>query len=528
MVSLRSAAGWLLVGAAGVPSLQAQSRDWSPDDRAIVGDFTVITAVAAGEQLVYAATPDAVIAWDPQGRRWQGPFTPPAATFLSGVTAALADPVDQSLWLVQRTGWARFDPQLRLWEQGALPGGVIDAALDRNNPAAGLFLRSPAGWFTAARGAPIATPAGAPKAPLRPASPNDAVRSNPALAANAAAVLRTGHLQGSGYTCAAIASGFTGRGWYIGTAGAGLLYLPEGAALPERLTFGLPGASVGAVFAVPGGVWVATERGGGRDPGLSFVSGALDRFDWHQGSWTRGFPFTQVRRLVGQGNSLWLASDAGLIRLVPSSDQLSIFDEGRGLPDRRVIDVTARRGRVVAGLVHGLVTLGDSGEPRRLAPSFTGEADAVLVSPDTVWVGTRLGLLAALPEEGDLVQPAALAESPALRDPVVALAWRGDTLVALLRDRLLWRDPVKGGFSLGPPIGSAVGRLHRLINTPDGLFVAGDRGFGRVALNQPLGRPILTPGDLPAEVTDLAADDTYLWVATLRGLVRFRLEAVAR
>jgi hypothetical protein len=49
---------------------------------------------------------------------------------------------------------------------------------------------------------------------------------------------------------------------------------------------------------------------------------------------------------------------------------------------------------------------------------------------------------------------------------------------------------------------------------------------GFTQLQTPVRRFFSTPGDLPGQVTDLAVDDRYLWVATLRGLVRFRLDVV--
>jgi ligand-binding sensor domain-containing protein len=63
-----------------------------------------------------------------------------------------------------------------------------------------------------------------------------------------------------------------------------------------------------------------------------------------------------------------------------------------------------------------------------------------------------------------------------------------------------------------------------VVNGRSGLYVAGDRGVGAAGLATSLRRVFTTPGDLPGQVTDLAVDDDYLWVATLRGLVRFRLD----
>jgi ligand-binding sensor domain-containing protein len=40
-------------------------------------------------------------------------------------------------------------------------------------------------------------------------------------------------------------------------------------------------------------------------------------------------------------------------------------------------------------------------------------------------------------------------------------------------------------------------------------------------------QPLSVPAEIPAAPRDLAVDDQYLWVATSRGLVRWRLEAIA-
>jgi ligand-binding sensor domain-containing protein len=510
----------------GAMSLAAQGRDWSPDDRVVIGDFTTITAVAASNDAVFAVGPSGVVIWRPQQRTWAGPYAPAGAGQLDGVVAALADPLDQSLWIVRRDGWAHFDSQIRLWDVGTV-GGVFDAALDESNPAGGLFLRTTSGWVSAPRGSSVAIPSGPPGRPIRPASVQDAIRANPALQANSASVLLTSRMRNARYTSAARAEGFAGRGWYIGTAGAGLLYLQEGAALPERLTFGLPGNRVAAVASAPNGVWAITERTVGSDPSVSFVGNDLASFEWLQGSWSRGLPFIEARRLVVEGQALWLATDAGLVRVAPRSEDITVFDEGRGLPDNRVLDVAARRGQVVAGTVHGLVLARGDSSPVRLAGTFVDEARAVALGLDTVWAGTRLGLFYVIPGESDLSRPAALEQSPALQGAVLDLAWRADTLVALLQDRLLYREP-GGRFVLGPLFGAQVGRVHTLLNTRDALFVAGENGVASVGLNRPLGRPLLVPLDLPGTVTDIAADDRWLWVATTTGLVRFRLDAVPR
>ncbi len=504
-------------------SMQAQSRAFSTDDRLILTDFTRISAVATSRDRVFAVTADALVAYDAAGRRWEGPYAPPRPGALRGVFAAIADPLDGSVWLARPDGYLHFDPGIQLWDEGTVAGRIIGIALDELAPGSGIFLRTTGGWYNAGRGG-AAFPTSAPQRPLRPPTVDDAIRSNPAILATSASLAFSIRLRTVRYTSAARAEAFTGLGWYLGTSGAGLVYFRDGAGLPESLPFGLPSDAVNAVYAGPDGVWAVTERTTTSDPAVAFIGGQLDLFQWLQGPRATGLPFQQARRIVGQGSSLWIGTESGVVRLNPRTEEVERFDEGRGLPDARVLDVAQQRGRVVVGTAHGLAEWRDSLGFRRLAPEFTDAALSILPMGDTTWVGTRLGLFVALPGERDLLQPDALREGLTLQAAVVDLAWRVDTLVLLSEQRLLWRDPASGRFTAGPLLGNALGRLHTIVNGTRGMFIAGEQGIGFAQLNAPIQRPVLVPGDLPGQVTDLALDERHVWVATIRGLVRLRRE----
>jgi hypothetical protein len=100
-----------------------------------------------------------------------------------------------------------------------------------------------------------------------------------------------------------------------------------------------------------------------------------------------------------------------------------------------------------------------------------------------------------------------------------------DTLVALTRDELLWttgREP----WQVGPRLSGTLGALRALTEWRDGFWVAGQRGVAHVSIGGPGGLPLATGADLPGEPLDVAVEGPYLWVATVAGLVRFRLDAV--
>jgi len=509
---------------AGGPSLTAQGRAWSLADRTIVSDGAVVTAVAAGLDRVYACGPGGLLLYDPMARTWSGPYFPPLVEMLAQVSSAMVDPVDGSLWLAAGTNWLHYLAVIDAWEQGSLSGIIGTLAFDADIPASGVYFRVGTRWYLLPRGSNLSAPAPAPARMLKPATVEEALRDNPGLALIGNALLLNGRRDPARLLSVARDPG--GRGWWLATDGVGLLFLPFGATTPERMMFGLPSRSVAAVYAAPGGVWAATDVLGGTPAAVSFIPATLAGARWNFGPPATGLPFTRVARITAMEQDLWLATDGGLIRMAINGDRIERFDEGRGLPDSRVYAVLARQGRVVAGTARGLAEVGDSGRMKRIAPSFGDPVNALEMDSDTLWVGTRLGLFALRRGGLDLQLPASLDQGPAYRDPVLAIAWLGDTLVALNVDRLLYRVPATGTWALGPTISPELGSLRTMVVYADGLFVAGDRGVGFVRVNTSPSRVILVPDDLPSAPRDLAVDDHFLWVATASGLVRWNVSVV--
>jgi hypothetical protein len=519
----------LLVLAASPAVLAAQrfTRDWPVEDRALVADFSVVSAVATALDRVYAVTPNTVVVWRPMERRWEGPFEPPEPTMLDRVGLALADPLDQSLWMARPDGWVHFQPDARLWQRGATIGVVREIAFDQDDPAGGLFLATTAGWQRVPPGGFSAVPSGPPRRPLRPATLEQAFRAVPGLQASAALILNDGRGRVGRYTSAAPAP--NGFGWYLGTAGVGLLHMQPGMMQPERLTYGLLGDRAGAVRAVPGGVWVATERSPTADANVAFVAQDLSRFEVRQGSGTFGLGYQQVRRMAVEGSMLWLATDQGLVGVETrqgGSARVERVDMADGLPDNRVLSVVTRRGRLLAGTMRGIGRVTDTLAVERIAPDFIEPAYALEMTGDTVWAGARDGVVAIPPEARNAGRTPGLRESAGFRATVVDLARLADTLVALTVDQLLWRAPGTDTWTLGTPLSPTLGRLAAFVPYRDGFFVAGERGLAWARVDGGPVRPLLAE-EHPGRIRDLAIDDTYLWVATEGGLVRWRLRAIA-
>src|SRR5215212_5393632 len=137
-----------------VSSAQAQSfsRDWRPEDRTVVGDFSQVSAIASSSEHVFIASPTGVLIWNPQFNRWEGSVEPPDRSLLARVFAALTNPLDNSLWLARPDGWVHYQPDIQLWDQGSVPEGIQSIAFDQDNPGAGLYLRTRSGWEILPRG----------------------------------------------------------------------------------------------------------------------------------------------------------------------------------------------------------------------------------------------------------------------------------------------------------------------------------------------------------------------------------------
>jgi ligand-binding sensor domain-containing protein len=523
-IPLMRTLGAVLMSAAATVTAVAQSpsRDWRPEDRTVIGDFSRVTAIASSLDRVYVTSPTALVVWQPHFRAWSGPFEPPNRAALAGVFAALIDPLDQSLWLARSNGWVHYQPELQIWDEGSVPDAVVSIAFDENDPVGGLFIRTRGGWLLLSRGAMVPTPAQPPGRPLGPTSVEEVLRQAPTLQTNASQYLIDSRMRAVRLTAAA--RSFDNQGWYVGTSGLGMFYLQDAAAIPQPMPFGLPAQFVGAVMSWPGGVWVATNRTGQADAAFTFVESGLREFRTVRGLPATGTQFSRVLELAGQEKSVWAATDFGLARMDPAEERIDLFDESRGLPDSRVFDVAGRQGRIVIGTARGVALVDDALQVTPVAPRFGDAAYAVFPVGDTIWVGTPRGVFLAVPGQDDLVRPKGLA-SASLQVPVIGIATLGDTLVALTRDQMFWRDPRSQAWTVGPNLSALLGRLRRFTPDGPGFWVAGERGVGFARLAGASARA-LRDGDLPGPANDLAVDRDHLWVATEDGLVRFRLDAI--
>jgi hypothetical protein len=378
-----------------------------------------------------------------------------------------------------------------------------------------------AGWYLVRKNAlsAEAAPAGPPPAGRRiaPASARELWAAAPGLDAVRLAIERDVMLRMTPITSAAIAP-VRGEA-YVGTAGNGVFRVDLASYRSERLPAGMLGSAVGAINVEQGRVCAAADlRRDAAARGVTCFAADISNFTYLRGG-PAGIPGTQVRRLLLTRDAVWLATNAGALRIPRGGDALRQFTERDGLPSGDVRALARAPGGIWIGTALG-VAVAPEGATRGAAEPVVGVDASVLalaVSGDTLWIGSTLGLLALLP--GTAGPVAVRPDLPPLRSPVVALAVNGDTILAALPDRLALR--AGGVWRIVDPPGVSIGRFTAVAPDARGFWLGGAQGLAFYQPASNVWRALTSTGDLPLPVLDVAAEGDYVWVATPGGVVRF-------
>jgi ligand-binding sensor domain-containing protein len=530
----RRIGGWLVVAAIAIQSayppirLSAQTRSWRPEDRVLVSDFSVVDGVAASPWIVYAATRHGLLLYDRRARSWRLPVTTFDGYPSARVRTALADPAGNALWLGTTDGWARYDADLHRWEQGTTPGGVSALLLDAADAASGVFLRDLTGWHFLPRGAllPISgTPLPPPGRRVQPLDVQAALAATPIAQAMRALILTDPRLRNYQFTGAARTA--DNDDLFMGTNGLGLVRIDAAVGQWEPLTFTLLAARADALALGPDGVWVAgavTRDAGGRS-GVTWLASDLSATTPVAPAAGTDFGLAAVRRLIAVGGALWVATDAGVYRMDPTTGRTRRFTLEDGLPSEDVRALARSPDGVWIGTMRGLAVI--TGERVVRVGTFSQPVTCLLAVGDTLWVGSTAGLGVLAPGAAELVVPPDVTAEPALQAPVVALVRAGgDTLVAVQQDQVAWRDPATAHWTLERPR-ATLGTLTAASGDGAGVWLGGTLGLAWWDIARGIYRRVDVPGDLPAAVRDVAAAPPWVWVATDSGAVRLSRAAVA-
>lgn len=494
----------------GVPRAEVRG-----DDRVLLSGMAAVQAIASSFDVVYVVHQSTVGVWQPRPRSWAPPIDAPS-TGLGAVFAAAVDPLDQSLWMIEPAALLHLDPLGERWDRIGLPFQARGLALDPTAPDE-IWIESADGWYVQPRVGPLHR--APPRSSLRRTPRvDDAFAALPGLQSRAAIIAR-GPLFRPGRLTAAAPDPLT-QGWYLGTDHNGLLYVAPGSLQPESLSQGIAATRVGAIRAVPGGVWVATDRGSDRPAEVTHVDAQLAGSVRLTGDDALGLRLNAIREiLVADDGGLWLGSDQGVVRLDADGRELRRWGSGDGLTDPHVLSVVSWQGRVMVGMSRGLVAIDQTGLVSRPSAPMLDAVYDMMARGDTLWLATDRGLAALHAGDSRLGRAADWPVGVGDAARVVAVFSRGDTLVAVTPRRLIWRDE-SGTWWPGPPLEATTGPIRVAEQGPGGIWVAGDRALALVIPGAGVAAVLVGGRDLPAPVTALAVSEQYLWVGTLAGLMR--------
>ena len=522
---LRGAVLLVLLAVVPPPLSGQASRNWRPDDRALVTDLSYVTAVAATANVIYAATPNGLAIYD-RGGSWRQTIGAIEGFPEGHITAMAADPGDDTAWIAMSGRWIAYEPFTRRLDSGSLPGATDQVVLDARNPSRGAWFHTSAGWYEVPRGSLAAYPARdipPPGSRIGGMSARELQARLPAFDAVRMRVERDEQLRGFRLTSAALAP-LTNE-IIIGTDGNGAWRVDPMTYATTRLPAGLSGTVAGAVAHARGQICAsASASTTSARHGIACFDENLSGFTYVETAGLAQLPAGLTRRLVITERAIWAVTQAGLLRAPRRGGRSVIIGSREGLPGDQVLSIAPAGEGVYVGTSEGIAFVADTG--RGLAVTETARGPGVLaiagLIEDTLWAGTTAGIVGfLLPLGGPVVRPIAM---PSQAEPVVALALVNARLFGATGSHLLARD--SAGWRTFDAPGPDVGRVATIVPDGETLWLAGDRGFAHFDPARNAWQALVSPADVPLPVRDIAVSRSYVWVATDAGVVRFDRRAL--
>lgn len=511
----------LLLSAHPLTRLSAQSRLWRPEDRVFISDLSVVTALAATRQVVYAATFGGLAVYDRAFGTWQETVGPLDGLPPLVITAMAADPSDDTAWMGADGHWLSWQPFTRRLESGTLPGAVRQVLLDAGNPSGGAYFGTTAGWFFVQRGSIVAVRSSPPSSRLPGAIGQDELRRVlPAFDAIRSRIETDELLRRFRLTAATRVPQETEV--FVGTEGNGTFRVDAVSHAVTRLSAGIAGGMVTAIASTRGWTCAGTSlrAGRGRTAVTCFDETLRDPLVIEDPR-TLNLTGTRVQRLLVTERAVWIATDRGLIRATRARGRLDVLTTADGLPASDVLSLAASATGAWVGTARGLVHVTDSGRVLDVARIVGARTvHALAMAGDHLFVGSPFGLSVLPPLATELPSAGA-----AFASPVVAVATRG-TEAAVLLPRELFLLEVPALTRTPVPV-HGIGELTGVAADETGYWVAGTEGFAFVNRAEPDVRTWIA-ADVPGPIRDITVSQGYLWVATDAGVVRFDKRVLRR
>jgi hypothetical protein len=504
-------------------------------EQVVLGAHNDVSGVAASRSMVFAATQDALLIYDPLRRSWLPPLSRSDGYPGGPVTVLAADPLEDGVWAAAFGSVLYYRPQLDLLTSTLVPGVTDGFFFDSRDVGAGAYVRSGGRWSLVSRTGAAFPVSGAqlppPAARMVPPTLRDVYREFPALQSFAVLLTRDARLRS--WPVSAGTRAPDRAEVFLGTRGNGLYRVDPLFQESEHLPYGLLEQGAQSLGLTADGIWVG---GAGASPadrgGATFVSSDLQRWLWIEGPRGRPLGRTRIDAVATREHELWLATPRGLFQLhATDAEFMRQWTVASGLPADQVLSVAPTFGGTWVGTARGLAWI-----PRAVADGPSHEmaqpiapatpVRALVHAGNTLWIGGDGGLAMIDPADPDRPPrwAPAVESVPRLRRPIRALASSDSILFAATADELFAVD-VRSGEVLPGPAGISLttisaGSIAALAADSRTIWIGGSAGVVIVSRADNSVRQLRAGRDLPAEVTAVVLAPGIAWIATRRGLVR--------
>jgi hypothetical protein len=526
--------GLVLLTASG---LSAQTGGWRPDERVLITDFGIVTALARSPGSVYGATTGGLIILDESFQRLELPITvedgyPPVAP-----SAMVFDHRDRSLWLAAGGDLLQFDPFSRRFRERISVRQVVTDLVPAESSGSDLFVRMRGEWWrldTFSRDLRRADP-GAVLASIN-ARPDLRARQealrDPFFLQSAQQAARTSYA-GPVRVLDVIPSR-DAYGWWLATAGESLVRYDEIGRTGSRSALGPAGIGMAAIVATDNSIWFAPAEPLDRRYAVAASTTDLQQWRAWRADSSRAVP-DLVNDMLGSPGGIWAGGESGLYWM---GDGRTEWREERAVdlsyqPVLSLAAATAPAAEAVwVGSARGLLRVRAAGGGIDIAVMPSVAVGAVVEADDHVFVGTLHGLYSMLVPDsiGQSVQPRRVQGPAALQSPVGALAASGDTVYAGLDREVWWRAGRESSWARLESIGKARAAVSALAIRGGVLWVGSAAELTVVEVSGGVvGRysfgPDLPPGPRgETAIGDIAVvSGTEAWVATPAGAIRLEV-----
>ena len=533
-IASRVLLGWFLLTASG---LSAQTGGWRTDERVLITDFGIVTALARSSGSVFAATTGGLIILDESFQRLELPITVEDG-FPPGVPTAMAfDQRDRSLWLAAAGELLQFDPFSRRFRDRIAVRQLVTELVPAEPSGSDLFIRMRGEWWrldTFSRD-------------LRRADPGAvlaAIDSRADLRAREEALRDPFFLEAAGQAARSSHSGPVrvldvvpsrdAYNWWLGTAGESLVRYDGIGQVGGRTALGPAGIGMASVVATEEAIWFAPDQP--LEGRYAVASATKDLQQWR--AWradsSRAVP-DLVTDLLRSPGGIWAGGESGLYWM---ADGRAEWREERAvdLSYRPVLSLASASGPaaevVWVGTARGLLRVRASGGGIDIAVMPSVAVGSVVEAAGRVYIGTVHGLYSmVVPDSiGQSVQPHRVDGPSALRSPVGALAASGDTVYAGLDSEVWWRAGGEAPWARLESVGRARAAVSALAIL-DGVLWVGSAAELTVAevAGGVVGRYSFGPDLPPGPRGETAIDDisivsaTEAWIALPAGAIRLHV-----